>query len=90
MPRYLIEREFIDGLNVPLNDTGAALCRTVVEKNAEFGVTWIHSYATPNRRHTFCVYEGPSPEALRRAADCNKLPVTRITEVRVLEPYFFK
>jgi len=90
MPRYLIEREFPDRLNMPLNETGAALCRAVADNNADFGVTWIHSYATPDRRHTWCLYDGRSPEALRRAADCNRLPVTRITEVLVLEPYFFK
>jgi hypothetical protein len=35
---------------------------------------------------TFCVYDGPSPEAIRRAAEANQLPVYRITEVRVLDP----
>ena len=32
----------------------------------------------------------PSPEALRRAAEANQLPVDRITEVRVLDPYFYR
>jgi hypothetical protein len=49
----------------------------------------VFSYVTPDRKRTFCIYDGPSPEAIRRAADCNKLPVTRITEIRVLDPYFF-
>jgi hypothetical protein len=90
MPRYLIEREFPEGLNIPMTEAGAAVCLKVVENNAEYGVTWIHSYATPDRKRTFCIYDGPSPEAIRRAADCNKQPLTRITEVRVLDPYFFK
>jgi hypothetical protein len=90
MPRYLIEREFPEGLNIPMTEAGAAACLKVVENNAEYGVTWIHSYATPDRKRTFCIYDGPSPEAIRRAADCNKQPLTRITEVRVLDPYFFK
>jgi hypothetical protein len=89
MPRYLIERDFPDGLNIPQNDIGSTLCRKVVENNAEDGVTWVHSYVTPNRKRTFCVYDGPSPEAVRRAAARNKLPVTQITEVRVLDPYFY-
>ena len=33
---------------------------------------------------------GPSPEAIRRAAAGNSLPITQITEVRALEPYFFQ
>lgn len=51
-------------------------------------MTWIHSYATPDQKRTFCVYDGPTPEAIRRAAVHNRLPITQITEVRVLEPYF--
>jgi len=90
MPRYLIEREFPDGLNIPMTEAGATACLKVVENNAEYGVTWIHSYVTPDRKRTYCIYDGPSPESIRRAADCNKLPVTRITEIRQLSPYFFK
>lgn len=90
MPRYLIEREFPAGLSIPMNEAGAAACLKVVDNNAEFGVTWVHSYVSPDRKRTFCIYDGPSPEAIRRAADCNKLPVTQITEVRVLNPYFYK
>jgi hypothetical protein len=45
---------------------------------------------TTDKRTTFCVYDGPGPEAIRRAAETNQLPVDRITEVRVLDPYFFR
>lgn len=90
MPRYLIEREFPDGLNIPQNDAGAVACRTVVDNNALDGVTWIHSYVTPDRRRTFCIYDGPSPEAVRHAAVRSKLPITKISEVRVLDPYFYQ
>jgi hypothetical protein len=89
MPRYLIEREFPDGIDIPQDDAGAAACRKVIDNNTEDLVTWIHSYVTPDRRRTFCIYDGPSPEAIRRAAGRNKLPITHITEVRVLDPYFY-
>jgi hypothetical protein len=89
MPRYLIERNFPDGLSIPQDETGARLCRTVVQNNAEDGVTWVHSYVTPDHQHTFCIYEGPTPEAVRRAAMRNKLPISKITEVHVLDPYFY-
>jgi len=89
MPRYLVERHFPEGLDIPLTETGAALCRQVVANNAEEGVTCLHSYATPDHKHTFCVYDGPTPEAIRRAAAHNNLPITQITEVRELGPYFF-
>jgi hypothetical protein len=90
MSRYLIERDFPDGLSIPLNEVGAKLCHGVIDNNAEDGVTWIHSYVTPDCKRTFCIYDGPTPEAVRRAAVRNKLPISRITEVRVLDPYFYK
>jgi hypothetical protein len=90
MPRYLVERSLPQGLAIPLDDTGASACLAVVDGNAEQGVTWVHSYVTPDRRTTVCVHDGPSPEAIRRAAQANQLPVDRITEVRVLDPYFYR
>jgi hypothetical protein len=35
------------------------------------------------------VYDAPSPEAIRRAAGDLGLPVDKITEVRMLDPYFY-
>ncbi len=90
MARYLIERESPDGLRIPQDQAGASLCRAVVENNAEDGVTWVHSYVTPDRRRTFCVYDAPTPEAIRRVAARNQLPISKITEVRVLTPYFYR
>jgi hypothetical protein len=89
MPRYLIERDFQDELSIPQDSSGATACRQVIYNNAADGVTWIHSYVTTDRRKTFCIYDGPTPEAVRRAAMRNKLPVSQITEVRVLNPYFY-
>jgi Protein of unknown function (DUF4242) len=88
MPRYLVKRRFPEGLAIPVDDHGATVCQLVVDGNSAEGVTWVHSYVTPDKRTTFCVYDGSSPEAIRRAAETNQLPVDRITEVRVLDPYF--
>jgi hypothetical protein len=90
MPRYVVEREFPDGLQIPPDEAGAKLCRALVETNLADQVTWVHSYVSADKRKTFCVYDAPSPEAVRRTANRNKLPVERITEVRVLDPYFYK
>jgi hypothetical protein len=90
MPRYLVERSFPDGLAIPLSEAGAQACQSVVAVNAEQLVTWVHSYVTADRKHTFCVYDAPTPEAIRQVAERNKLPVDRITEVRVLDPYFYR
>ena len=90
MPRYLVERTFPDGLSIPMTEAGAQACQTVVQNNAEALVTWVHSYVTPDNKKTFCVYDGPSPEAIRKVARKNNLPLDRITEVSVLDPYFYR
>lgn len=89
MPRYVVERTFPEGLRIPVNGEGAQVCLTVVDRNADEGVTWIHSYVSDDRTKTFCVYDGPSPEAIRKTASKNDLPVDSITQVRVLDPYFY-
>ena len=89
MPRYVVERTFPQGLAVPGGAEGAAVCDAVVERNADEGVTWVHSYVSDDGRKTFCVYDAPNPEAIRKTASRNELPVDRITQVRVLDPYFY-
>jgi hypothetical protein len=61
-----------------------------VGTNAEEGVTWLHSYVSNDLGTTFCIYDGPSPEAIRTVASRNGLPVRSVTEVRVLDPYFYR
>ncbi len=90
MPRYLVERVFPEGLAIPANEEGAAACRGVVAENADHGVIWVHSYVSEDKGTSFCVYDGPTPEAIRRAAEVNGLPVERITRVSVLDPYFYR
>ena len=90
MPRYLIERSFPDGLSIPMNEAGRKAVAGVVANNAELGVTWVHSYVTPDRQNTYCIYDAPTPEAIRKVAERNGLPVNRITEVSVLDPYFYQ
>lgn len=88
MTRYLVEQTFPHGLQLTLDSQGAQLCLHITSNNALDGVTWIHSYVTPDRRRAFYICDAPSPEAIRRAAARNRLPVDRITEVRTLDPYF--
>ena len=90
MPRYLVERTFPDGLSIPMTAEGAKICRTVVDANAADGVTRVHSYVNPDRTKTFCIYDAATPEAIRKAAKQNSLPVDNITEVSVLNPYFYR
>ena len=90
MPRYLVERTFPDGLAIPMTVEGTQVCLTVVGNNSLDGVTWVHSYVTPDKKKTFCIYDAPSPEAIQTAAKRNNLPVDQITQVSVLDPYFYR
>jgi hypothetical protein len=89
MPRYVVERTFVDGLQIAVGNGGSEVCGSVVERNGDEGVTWVHSYVSQDKKHSFCVYDAPSPEAIRKTAELNGLPVDQITQVRVLDPYFY-
>jgi hypothetical protein len=89
MPRYVVERTFPEAWSLPIGTEGAALSLALVERNANEDVTWLHSYVRDDKRKSFCVYDAPSPEAIRKTAARNDLPVDRITEVSVLTPYSY-
>lgn len=80
MHRYLIKRTFpagaLDGLDM-------AAKAKVNGNNANLDVKWVRSYATSDKNVTFCIYEGPSEQAVRDAAEANGLPVDAIFEVPV-------
>jgi hypothetical protein len=85
----MVERTFPQRLEIPTSDEGAKACSSVIDNNAEEGVTWVHSYVAHDKTKTYCIYDGPSPEAIQRAATANGLPVDSVAEVRVLDPYFY-
>ncbi len=61
-----------------------------MQNNAEDNVSWIHFYVSDDGMKIYCAYGAPSPEAIRRTSRRNNLSVDRITEVRVLDPYFYR
>jgi hypothetical protein len=76
MPLYVIEREFAEDLDVSGDDV-----KLIDEINADEGVRWIFSFLSADRRKTYCLYEAPSPEAIRVAAKRADLPADAIVEV---------
>ena len=87
MPRYIVERDFPDGLSIPLNADGKTVMQKIVHNNAKLGVTWVESFVSPSRTKTFCVYDAPSADAIHQAGEASGVPVGAITEVSVLTPY---
>ena len=90
MARYVVERTYPDRLEVPLTAEGAKLVRSVIDHNNESGVHWLYSYVSEDHRISYDVYDGPNPDAIRKAAERNALPVDRITKVSVLSPYSYR
>ena len=90
MPRYLVERTFYVPARAGAATDGHAAdhCEKVIRANSREGVTWIHSFVTLDRCRSFCIVDSPSPEAIRVASQATALPVDRITEVRIFDPYF--
>jgi hypothetical protein len=89
MPRYMVQRTFPEGLHIAVQNGGVDVCREVIERNADEGVTWITSFVSDDKGRTFCIYDAPTPEAIRKTAARNQLPVDQITRVSVLDPYFY-
>src|SRR3979409_1797650 len=76
MPRYVVEREFAEQLD---------LTKEGVEKvnliNDQEGVQWIFSFLSADKKKTYCLYDAPNPEAIRSAARKNNIPADAIIEI---------
>jgi hypothetical protein len=81
MPLYVIERAFAEELDLSSEDV-----RLIDEINADEGVRWLFSFLSADRRHTYCLYEAPSPDAIRAAAKRANVPADAIVEVTSASP----
>jgi hypothetical protein len=89
LPRYLVIRTFPDGLEAQIGPEGERRLGGIIACNSDRGITWLRSYVSSDRETSFCIYDAPGPEAIRLAAHANALPVDRIVEISVLDPYPF-
>ena len=76
MPLYMIERAFAEELELSDEDV-----RLTDEINADEGVRWLFSFLSADRRQTYCLYEAPSPDAIRAAATRANVPADAIVEL---------
>lgn len=76
MPIFMIERHYAEEL-----EASAELADGINRINEEEGVRWLYSFLSADKRKTYCLYEAPSPEAIRRAAERAGLPSDVIIEV---------
>jgi hypothetical protein len=76
MPIFMVERRYADEL-----DAIADVADGINRINEQEGVRWLYSFLSADKRKTYCLYEAPSPEAIRRAARRAGLPADVIVEV---------
>ena len=85
MPLFVIERNYAEQLELDGEDV-----RLLEEVNADEGVQWVFSFLTADRRRTYCLYEAPSPDAIRAAARRANLPADVIVEVEQVSADTFR
>ena len=84
MPRFLIERNFAEAIEV--TKEGADQVRQI---NDEEGIKWLFSFLSPDKRKTYCLYEAPNAEAIRVAARRANIPADVVIEVSEVRPEMF-
>ena len=82
MPRYLVERQFNVGQE-QMNAVGRRSREIVEERFPE--ISWEHSHVAiedDGRVKTFCLYEAPSEDVIRRhAQELGQHEVLRVAEI---------
>ena len=76
MPVFVIERQWAEQL-----EANAEAADGINRVNDEEGVRWLYSFLSADRRKTYCLYEAPSPDAIRRAAARAGIPADAVTEM---------
>lgn len=76
MPIFMVERRFAEQLEVSAE--GAAEINQI---NDAEGVRWLSSFLSADKRKTFCLYEAPDMDAIRRAAQRAGLPADVLVEL---------
>lgn len=76
MPLYMVERHYAEDL-----EANAEVADGINRVNDEEGVRWLYSFLSADKRKTYCLYEAPSPDSIRRAAERAGLPADVIVEV---------
>ena len=74
--RFVVEREWAEQL-----EASAEAADGINRINDEAGVRWLYSFLSADRRKTYCLYEAPSQDAIRRAAARAGIPADVVTEM---------
>jgi len=76
VPIFMIERQFAEEIEANAEDADG-----INRINDEEDVHWMYSFLSADRRKTYCLYEAPSPDAIRRAAARAGIPADVVVEL---------
>jgi ferredoxin-NADP reductase len=76
MPIFMVERQFAEEL-----EASAEQADQINLINDEEGVRWLYSFLSADKRKTYCLYEAPFADSIRRAAERAGLPADAVVEV---------
>jgi len=76
VPIFLVERRFAEDL-----EASAEVADRINRINEEEGVRWFYSFLSADKRKTYCLYEAPMADAIRRAAARAGLPADAVVEL---------
>ncbi|MCV7101717.1 DUF4242 domain-containing protein [Mycobacterium palustre] len=76
MPIFMVERTFAEEL-----EPNFEIADGINRINDQVGVRWLYSFLSADKRKTYCLYEAPSPEAIRTAAARAGLPADVVIEM---------
>jgi ferredoxin-NADP reductase len=72
----MVERQFAGDL-----ESSAEASDQINRINAEESVRWLYSFLSADKRKTYCLYEAPFADAIRRAAERAGLPADVVVEL---------
>ena len=88
MPRYVIERSLAE---MPQDDLDTIGRRSATVADAMEGVVWVKSFISEAEGKIYCLYDAPSPDAIREHARRVGIPANTISEVGMeISPAMFR
>jgi hypothetical protein len=87
MPKYMVERH-LPGFKAEQLPSAAALAKRVTGEMAKEGtpIRYLGSTFVPDEERCMCLFEAPSPAAVREANTRAGLPLDRIIEATSISP----
>ena len=79
MPLFVIERNFAEQIDAEGLDRAG-----IKAVNDDVGVRWVYSFLSADKKRTYCLYEAPDPESIKRAAVRLGFPTDEIVAVERL------